>query len=79
MKPFFYSIAIAVALFGLTSGRAQSPAAQTELQQEVLALVQEIKNQQAQITDNQGKIDSKMADDTETVRVARLFAGKAGK
>ncbi len=79
MKPAFYSIAIAVALLGLTSGRAQSPSAQNELQQQVLALVQEIKNQQAQISDNQGKIDSKMADVTETVRVARLFAGKAGK
>ncbi len=56
---------------------AQAPDARD--QQQLIALVKEIQAQQAQITDNQGKIESKMAELTETIRVARLFAGKAGK
>jgi hypothetical protein len=47
--------------------------------QQLLALVKEVQAQQAQIADNQTKIESKLAEVTETIRVARLFAGKAGK
>lgn len=56
---------------------AQAP--DTRDQQQLMALVRELQGQQAQITDNQTKIEAKMAELTETMRVARLFAGKAGK
>ena len=48
-------------------------------QQQLLAIVKEVQAQQAQIADNQTKIESKLTELTETIRVARLFAGKAGK
>ena len=69
--------AILLALFAALPLSAQAPDARD--QQQLIALVKEIQTQQAQITDNQGKIESKMAELTETIRVARLFAGKAGK
>ena len=67
---------LALTLFGLNSSSAQAPAVNPR---DLDNLIQEVRSQQAQIVDNQNKIDAKMADVTETVRVARLFAGKAGK
>jgi hypothetical protein len=56
----------------LSSGVAQTPDA---LQQEqLLALVKQVQAQQAQIADNQGKIDSKLAEVAESVRVARIYS-----
>ena len=60
----------------LSSGVAQTPDAQQ--QEHLLALVKQVQTQQAQIADNQGKIDSKLAEVAESVRVARIFAGRAG-
>jgi endonuclease III len=48
-------------------------------QQQLTTLIREIQAQQAQMADNQTKIETKMAALAETIRVARLFAGKAGK
>ena len=56
---------------------AQAPASKDD--QELLTLIKEVQAQQAQIADNQTKIESKLAELAETIRVARLFAGKAGK
>ncbi len=67
---------LAVSLFGVNTGSAQAPAVS---QRDMENLIQEIKTQQTQIRDNQDKIDSKTTDLAETIRVARLFAGKAGK
>ena len=60
-----------------SSGSAQNPAAENE--QRLLALVQQVQSQQAQITANQDKIDSKLAEVTEAIRLARIFAGRGGK
>jgi hypothetical protein len=48
-------------------------------QQQLVALVKEVQAQQAQIAANQTKIDEKLTELAETIRVARIFAGKAGK
>jgi hypothetical protein len=56
---------------------AQAPDAAE--QQQLVALVKEIQAQQAQIADNQTKIEAKLVELAETIRVARIFAGKAGK
>src|SRR5256885_10002811 len=64
---------ITASLIGASS--AQTPDKNDE-QQQLLALVKEVQTQQAQITDNQAKIETKLADLAETIRVARLFAGK---
>ncbi len=67
---------LALTLFGMNTGSAQAPAiSERDLDQ----LVQEIHSQQARITENQNKIDAKMAEVIEAVRVARIFAGRGGK
>ena len=56
---------------------AQTPA--TKEDETLLALATEVQAQQGRIAENQTKIDAKMAEVIEAVRVARIFAGRAGK
>jgi hypothetical protein len=60
-----------------TSGSAQNPVANNE--QRLLTLVQQVQGQQAQIAANQDKIDSKLAEVAEAIRLARIFAGRGGR
>jgi len=76
MKTTVLSVLVGL-LFLAGSGSAQNPAAQNE--QRLLSLVQEVQAQQAQIAANQEKLDSKLAEVTEAVRLARIFAGRGGK
>ena len=46
-------------------------------EQKLLALIKEVQTQQAQVADNQKKIETKLAEIGETVRVARIFAGRS--
>jgi len=73
---FFFSLAL-IALMTAAPIAAQAPASKDD--PELLTLIKEVQAQQAQIADNQTKIESKLAELAETIRVARLFAGKAGK
>jgi hypothetical protein len=73
-----------LALCGLMAGAASlllGPAqAQTESVGDIKATadaIQTLEDQQKTITDNQGKIDDKLADIAECVRVARLYASRA--
>ena len=45
---------------------------------QLLAAVNVLKQQQAQIADNQAKLDQKLADVTEDIRVARLYMSRGG-
>jgi hypothetical protein len=54
--------------------RGQAPDASDE--QKLLALVKEVQAQQAQIAENQSKIDAKLAEIAETLRVARIFTSR---
>jgi len=56
----------------LYSGNAQDPPSP------ILQIVNGLKEQQTQLADNQNKIDEKIADLGETIRVARLFMSRAG-
>ena len=56
----------------ISSSVGQTPDSNEE--QKLLALIKEVQAQQAQIADNQNKIDAKMADLGETIRVARIFS-----
>jgi uncharacterized protein YgfB (UPF0149 family) len=56
----------------LCSGNAQDP--QPPILQSVNALTQ----QQTQLAENQNNIDQKIADLTESIRVARLYMSRAG-
>jgi hypothetical protein len=60
----------------ISSSVAQTPDPDEE---KLLALIKEVKAQQSQIADNQTKIDTKLVDLAEAIRVARLHAGKIGK
>jgi hypothetical protein len=77
MTRIIFSAALAVALFAIGSGSAQTPASQDD--QELAALIKEVQTQHAQIAENEGKIDAKMAEVTEAIRVARIFAGRGGQ
>jgi TolA-binding protein len=56
----------------LSSGVAQTPDAQQ--QEQLLALVKQVQAQQAQIADNQTKIESKIAEVAESVRLGRIYS-----
>ena len=71
-----FSYAIALLILLSTSGSAQRAVANNE--ERLLALVQEVQAQQAQITANQDKVDSKLAEINEAIRMARIFAGRGG-
>jgi hypothetical protein len=77
MKRIISFATLAVSALLISSSSAQAPSGKDE--EQLLILMKEVQAQQAQIADNQGKIDSKLTDLAETIRVARLFAGKAGK
>ena len=77
MKRIILFATLAVSALLISSSSAQAPSGKDE--EQLLILVKEVQAQQARIADNQGKIDSKLTDLAETIRVARLFAGKAGK
>jgi len=72
-----WPVTLAVSALLISSSSAQAPSGKDE--EQLLILMKEVQAQQAQIADNQGKIDSKLTDLAETIRVLRLFAGKAGK
>jgi outer membrane murein-binding lipoprotein Lpp len=61
---------------GATISFAAGPASTVEDQQ-IAAAIQELRAQQAQIADNQAKVDAKLANISELVRQARLFASRA--
>ena len=46
--------------------------------QQLIAAVKEIQTQQAQIADNQAKIEAKLATVAEAVRVARIYSSRSG-
>jgi peptidoglycan hydrolase CwlO-like protein len=72
-KNFILTLALlAILVAMLSSVGAQDARAQ------LLKAVSELTQQQAQIADNQTKIDGKIADLGETIRVARIFMSRAG-
>jgi hypothetical protein len=54
------------------SGDAQDPPSP------IFQMVNALKRQQTQLADNQNKIDEKIADLGEAIRVARIFMSRAG-
>jgi len=74
MRKNFTVTLLLLAIFSATLCPAKAQNAPTQL----VSAVNELKQQQAQIADNQTKIDSKIADLVETIRVARIFMSRAG-
>jgi hypothetical protein len=67
---------LAITFVALLASRAQTPAPKPD-EQELLTLVKAVQAQQAQIAANQTKIDAKLAEVTETVRVARIYSSRS--
>ncbi|PYK32378.1 MAG: hypothetical protein DME57_00100 [Verrucomicrobia bacterium] len=66
-------LALFVASVGMiVPARAQDQSAQ------LFAAVAKLQKQQAELADNQAKLDSKITDAAETLRVARLFMSRGG-
>jgi len=72
----FLTVLLCVTLSTMLSSIAQTPDPKDD-QDTVLALAKEVQTQQAQIAANQTKIDAKLADLTETLRVARIFSSRS--
>jgi hypothetical protein len=73
MKPILQSIVMSAVLAGVCS-TAQANAEDGQL----LNLVKELTAKQAQLVDNEGKMEAKVGDLAEAIRVARLFMSRAG-
>jgi hypothetical protein len=74
MKRNLVAAIFSITLLAPSAIRGQAPDAHNE--QNLLALVKEVQAQQAQIADNQAKIDVKLAEIAETMRVARIFTSR---
>ena len=72
MKPILFALILPVVLFTISFSRAQTPDANQE--QKLLALIKEVQTQQAQLAENQAKIEEKLAEVAETVRTARIYS-----
>ena len=68
-------ILLALLLFIASLSVAQTPDANE--QQKLLSLIKEVQTQQAQMVENQGNIETKLAEIGETVRIARIYAGRS--
>ena len=61
----------------MTAPAAEAPNA-SQFEQQILAAVREVQNQQVAIAENQAKIEAKVAAMAETLRVARIYSSRAG-
>jgi outer membrane murein-binding lipoprotein Lpp len=65
---------LVTAVIGALPLAAQTPNADDEL----LGLIKDLNAKQTQLADNQAKMDSKVSDLVEAIRVARLLMSRAG-
>jgi hypothetical protein len=75
MNRIALSLLLSAVLLGMSSSVAQTPEA--NLEAKLLALIKEVQTQQAQMAENQKQIEAKLTDIGETVRVARIYAGRS--
>ena len=76
MKRFVAVIFLIGALSLISSTSAQAPAPAQKDEQTLVALIKEVQQQQLEIAANQTKIETKLADLAETVRVARIYSSR---
>jgi protein-disulfide isomerase len=72
MNRISIALFLSFTLLPVSLGVGQTPDARQE--EQLLALAKELQAQQAQIADNQAKIDSKLAEVAEAIRVARIYS-----
>lgn len=71
------ALLLAATLLQVSSSIAQTPS-DPKQEARLLALIKEVQTQQAQLAENQAKIEEKLAAVSESVRTARIYA-KRGK
>jgi endonuclease III len=71
MKRILLALLLPGTLLVMSLSSAQTPDSNQE--QKLLALIKEVQTQQAQLAENQGKIEEKLAEVTETIRTARIY------
>jgi len=76
MRRILLALLLPATLMVMSFSGAQTPDANQE--QRLLELIKEVQTQQAQLSENQAKIEEKLAAVTETVRTARIYS-KRGK
>jgi ABC-type transporter MlaC component len=77
--PFAMKHLLAIStLFGASLSYLPAAEPTTAQDQQIIAVVKEIQAQQAQIADSQAKIEAKMAAVAEAVRMAKIYASRAG-
>lgn len=67
-----------VLVVALTVAAAAASRGQGSEDQSVLGAVKQLQGQQAQIADNEAKIESKVNDVAEAIRLARLYMSRVG-
>ena len=72
MKRILLALLLPATRMVMSFSGAQTPDANQE--QRLLALIKEVQTQQAQLTENQAKIEEKLAAVTETIRSARIYS-----
>jgi hypothetical protein len=77
MKRILLTLLLSGTMLMMSFSAAQTPDANQE--QRLLALIKEVQTQQAQMAENQAQIETRLANVAETIRVARILAGKIGK
>jgi len=75
MKRNLTALTLSAVLFTISFSGAQTPDANQE--QKLLALIKEVQTQQAQMAENQKQIEAKLTGIGETVRTARIYAGRS--
>jgi uncharacterized protein YlxW (UPF0749 family) len=71
MKRISLSLLLAADLLAISASVAQTPNANQEAK--LLALIKEVQTQQAQLAENQAKIEEKLSAVSEIIRTARVY------
>jgi hypothetical protein len=72
MKRILLALFLPATLMVMSFSAAQTPDPNQE--QKLLALIKEVQTQQAQLAENQAKIEEKLAAVAETIRTARIYS-----
>ena len=77
MKQISFITILAAAALLLAPAIAQTPTQKDA--DDLNALIKDVQAQQAEISENQAKIEEKLATLTETIREARIFSSRGGR
>ena len=70
--PLLAALALAAPSYGQTNAQAQQD-------QQTLALIRDLQTQQVAIAENQAKIEAKIGNLAEALRLARIYSSRAGQ